>query len=296
MKFVMLVALVVIAVIYTALFVWSIRRNRQEKPGDPWLPSPHQYLIGFVTNFFDALGIGSFAPTTVWFRATKMVPDERIPGTLNVGHTLPAMFMGLLFIKNVEVDTTTLISMIGAAVAGAWFGAGFVAKLSRKHVQLGMGMALIVAAFIMGGFQIFGNPAGADALGVEGVQLLFACVGIAILGALMTIGVGLYAPCMVLVSLLGMNPIAAFPIMMGSCAFLMPAASVRFLKEKASDLRTSLGLTLGGLPAVIIAVMVVKSLPLDILKWLVVVVVLVTAVLMLRSGLREDAAAQSSKR
>ncbi len=288
MKNVMLVTLVVIAIIYAAVFLWSIRRSRQEKPDDPWLPGPHQYLIGFVTDFFDALGIGSFAPTTVWFRATKMVPDKRIPGTLNVGHTLPAMLMGLLFIKNVDVDTTTLISMIGAAVAGSWFGAGFVAKLPRKHVQLGMGMALIVAAFIMGGFQIYGNPAGADALGVEGVQLLLACVGIAILGALMTIGVGLYAPCMVLVSLMGMNPIAAFPIMMGACAFLMPVASTRFLKGEACDLRTSLGLTLGALPGVLLAVMVVKSLPLYMLKWLVVVVVLITAVLMLRSGLRKD--------
>ena len=158
--------------------------------------------------------------------------------------------------------------------------------MPRKRVQLGMGMALFAAALFMGYDQIYGKPTGADALGVAGVELLLACVGITILGALMTIGVGLYAPCMVLVSLMGMNPIAAFPIMMGACAFLMPFASTRFLKEKACALRPSLGLTLGGLPGVLLAVMVVKSLQLYALKWLVVVVVLFTAVGMLHSALR----------
>ncbi len=286
MKIAMLVALGVLAAVYITVLAKSIRRSRAENPGTPWLPSLHQNLIGFVTNFFDSLGIGNFAPTTVWFRTTKMVPDERIPGTMNAGHTLPVVLMGLLFIQSVDVEITTLISMIVASIAGAWFGAGRVAGLPRKHVQLGMGIALVSAALFMGGDLIFGKPAGADALGVEGVELLLACVGIAILGALMTIGVGLYAPCMVLVSLMGMNPIAAFPIMMGACAFLMPFASTRFLKEKACALRPTLGLTLGGLPGVLLAVFVVKSLPLDALRWLVIVVVLITAVGMLHSALR----------
>jgi uncharacterized membrane protein YfcA len=90
---------------------------------------------------------------------------------------------------------------------------------------------------------------------------------------------------MVLVSLMGMNPIAAFPIMMGACAFLMPFASARFLKDEACALRPSLGLTLGGLPGVLLAVLVVKSLPLDALRWLVVVVVFITAISMLRAAL-----------
>jgi len=288
MKLAMLIALVVLAAIYIAVFAKAIVQRRKEEPGVPWLPSLHQHIIGFVLNFFDSLGIGNFAPTTVWFRVTKMVPDERIPGTMNVGHTLPVMLMGLLFIDSVQVENTTLIAMIGASIAGAWLGSGCVAGLPRKGVQLGMGLALFAAALFMGYDLKFGKPTGAEALGVEGVTLLLACVGIAILGALMTIGVGLYAPCMVLVSLVGMNPIASFPIMMGACAFLMPFASARFLKKKACDLRPSLGLTLGGVPGVIIAVIIVKSLPLDILKGLVVVAVLLTAVSMFRSVLRKD--------
>ena len=49
---------------------------------------------------------------------------------------------------------------------------------------------------------------------------------------------------MILVSLLGMNPTAAFPIMMGSCAFLMPVGSLRFIRERAYSLPSALGLAL----------------------------------------------------
>jgi uncharacterized membrane protein YfcA len=286
MKLVLLCALVVLAAVYLVVFLVVIRRSTPGQGEASRIPSAHQAMIGFVTNFFDSLGIGNFAPTTVWFRVSRMVPDERIPGTMNVGHTLPVMLMGLLFIQSVEVESTTLVSMIAASVLGAWIGAGWVANLPRRRVQLGMGIALLAAALFMGGFELLGKPQGAGALGLEGVTLILACAGAALLGALMTIGVGFYAPCMVLVSMMGMNPIAAFPIMMGACAFLMPVASTRFLREGACDLRSALGLTLGGLPGVLLAVLVVKSLPLDALRWLVVAVVLVTAVGMLRSALR----------
>ncbi|HEX9793394.1 MAG TPA: sulfite exporter TauE/SafE family protein [Planctomycetota bacterium] len=289
MKTALLIALVVLAAAYVLVLARAVRRGHERGPTGGWWPSLHHTVVGFVTNFFDSLGIGNFAPTTVWFRAAKLVPDERIPGTMNVGHTLPVMLMGLLFIDVVEVEPATLVSMIGAAVVGAWFGAGLVSRLPRRQIQIGMGLALLAAAVFMAGFQFAGKPAGADALGLELPALLLASAAIAALGALMTIGVGLYAPCMVLVRLLGMNPIAAFPIMMGACAFLMPFASTRFLNRNAAALRPSLGLTLGGLPGVLLAVLVVKSLPLDALRWLVVAVVLITAVSMLRSASRQAA-------
>jgi uncharacterized membrane protein YfcA len=115
-----------------------------------------------------------------------------------------------------------------------------------------------------------------------------ALVGNLLLGALMTLGIGLYAPCMIMVSLLGMNPTAAFPIMMGSCAFLMPVASARFIREKSWDPKAALALTLGGLPAVLIAAFIVKSLPLTWVRWLVVIVVLYAAQGLLRSGMKES--------
>jgi uncharacterized membrane protein YfcA len=98
---------------------------------------------------------------------------------------------------------------------------------------------------------------------------------------------------MILVSLLGMNPTAAFPIMMGSCAFLMPVASLRFIRERSYGLRAALGLAIGGIPGVLLAAYIVTSLPLYAVRWLVIVVVTYTAITMLKAGLsNEDAIAR----
>ena len=103
----------------------------------------------------------------------------------------------------------------------------------------------------------------------------------------MTLGIGLYAPCLIMISLLGMDPKAAFPIMMGSCAFLMPVASIRFIREHAYDIRPSIGLAIAGIPAVLIAAYIVRSLPLTAVRWLVMIVVLYTAATMLATARRE---------
>lgn len=251
-------------------------------------PTLSEVLIGAVTNFFDALGIGSFATSTAAFRALKLVPDRIIPGTLNVGHTLPTVAQAFIFTAVIPVDVITLFSMIAAAVAGAYLGAGIVARWPKRKVQLGMGFALLAAAtfFTMRNLGLF--PAGSDAIGVRGIMLVLAVAGNFFLGALMSLGIGLYAPCMILVSLLGMSERTAFPIMMGSCAFLMPVGSLKFIREKAYSLRTALGLAIGGIPGVLVAAYIVKSLDLVKVRWLVIVVVVYTAVTMLYAGMSAE--------
>ncbi|HJO29692.1 MAG TPA: permease [Acidobacteriota bacterium] len=250
----------------------------------PWWPRPLENLIGFVTNFFDTLGIGSFAPTTSAYKLKNIVPDRIIPGTLNVGHTPAVIVQAFIFMSIIEVEIVTLTALIGASVAGAWLGAGVVASWPRRKIQIGMGAALLVAALLMLMTQFDLFPVGGEALGLDGMLLVVAVVGNFILGALMTLGIGMYAPSMIMISLLGMNPVAAFPIMMGSCAFLMPVGSIRFLRADAYALRPALGLVLGGIPAVLVAAFIVGSLPIDYVRWLVVVVVTYTAISMLRSA------------
>lgn len=291
-KSALFVALGALTVAYVAFWYLSVRKARAAGTSDPatapGAPGPFEVVLGFVTNFFDALGIGSFAPTTSVFKLRHMVADERIPGTLNVGHTLPTVAQALIFIAIVAVDIKTLILMILASVIGAWVGAGVVASWPRRKVQIGMGSALAAAAvfFIMRNLNVF--PAGGDTLGLEGERLVAGLVGNFILGAIMTVGVGLYAPCMILVALLGMNPKTAFPIMMGSCAFLMPVASMRFIREGSYALKPALGLALGGIPGVLLAAYVVKELDVVTVRWLVIVVVLYTAFSMLRSAAKES--------
>jgi uncharacterized membrane protein YfcA len=278
----------VLLAILTALALWFATRwflaaRRAARSAGPGVVYP---LLGFGTNFFDTLGIGSFAPTTAAFKLLGLVRDEDIPGTLNVGHALPTVAQALIFIAVVTVETTTLVAMIAAAMLGAWLGAGRVARLPPRAIQIGMGFALLAAAALFVAYNLELMPGGGDALGLQGPRLYVAIAVNFALGALMTLGIGLYAPCLILVSLLGMSPLAAFPIMMGSCAFLMPAAGMRFIDSGRFDARAALGLALGGIPGVLLAAFVVRSLPLVWLRWLVVAVVLVAAISMLRSATR----------
>jgi uncharacterized membrane protein YfcA len=242
--------------------------------------------LGAVTNFFDTLGIGSFAPTTAYIKLRELVPDSFIPATLNVGHCLPTVAQAMIFINLVRVDPMLLVACIVAAVTGALIGAPIVLRLPTRAVQLAVGVALLVAAGLYAAANLGLMPGGGTALSLEPRLAACAIVAHFVMGALMTFGIGLYAPSLVLLSLLGLNPTAAFPIMMGACAFLMPVSGLRFLRTDRIDLRVVLGMALGGVPAVLLAAFVIKSLPLQALRWGVVAVVLYSASLLLRAALR----------
>jgi uncharacterized membrane protein YfcA len=275
------VALGVFTIGYLAVF-WSglaeAARSRRVAPDGRLIG------IGAVTNFFDYLGIGSFATTTSFFKLWKLVDDRVIPGTLNAGHTLPTVAQALISITIMKVDEVTLVLLIAAAVAGAWLGAGVVAHWSRRKVQIGMGCCLLGAATLMMMTQLQLIPGGGEAIGLAGTKMAIGLVGNFVLGTLMTLGIGLYGPCLIMISLLGMDPRSAFPIMMGACAFLMPVASARFIRAGSYDPPATLGLSIGGIPAVLVAAFIVKSLPLAAVRWLVVVVVVYTAVALLRAA------------
>jgi len=284
--------------VLTAVFVYgwtaaagSVRRGRAVDAApatDVGPPNGTQVGIGALTNFFDTLGIGSFATTTALFRFLRLVPDRVIPGTLNVGHTLPTVVQAYIYTKLVQVDMVTLFSLIAAAVLGAWLGAGVVAKWDKRRVQIGMGAALLGAAALMLMTQLNLFPGGGEALGVRGARLAIGIGVNFVLGALMSLGIGLYAPCMILISLLGMDPKAAFPIMMGSCAFLMPVGSLKFIRERSYAFRAAAGLAIGGIPGVLLAAFIITSMPIYYVRWLVIVVVVYTAITMLVAGLRRQ--------
>jgi uncharacterized membrane protein YfcA len=275
------ISLAVLTIWYSTVFIRDFLRNKSKLEPVSWIKTG---LIGFVVNFFDVLGIGAFAPQTALLKFTKQTEDRVLPGTLNVANTIPVLIQAIIFITVIEVDPITLVSMLIAAAAGAILGAGIVSKLSENNIRLTMGVALLITA----GFMIAGKmnwiQSGGTELGLSNGKLLIAVIVNFILGALMTAGIGLYAPCMALVYALGLSPQVAFPIMMGSCAFLMPPASIRFIKEGAYNRKAAMAMAIPGIVAVLIAAFIVKSLPLDTLRWLVIFVILYTSAVMLRSA------------
>ena len=274
-----------VAFVLAALRAARHRTDRRR----PTLP---ELAIGFVVAFFDTLGIGSFAPTTAAYKITRLVPDEQIPGTLNVGLTPSALLESVMFVTSILVDPWLLLAMVTSAAAGAWLGAGVVARLPRRIIQAAMGLALIIAGTVFVCMNLDLLPGGGLAMALHGWRFALA-VGINfLLGALMSVGIGLYAPCMVTLALLGMHPIAAFPIMMGSCALLQPIASLSFFRSGRFAWGPSWGLVFGGIVGSLVAYFLVKSMELKTLRWLVVVVIGYAAVAMLHSafGRRRPAA------
>jgi uncharacterized membrane protein YfcA len=273
--------------VFAAVTIWFIHRWRSLERGRRLFAQlrPADLAVGFGTNFFDTLGIGNFAPTTAIFKMQRRMPDEELPGTLNVGHALPCLTEALIFVAIVTLDLVTLVTMIAASVIGAWLGAGVIARAPRRLIQVGMAIALLCAAALLLAKNLSWLPSGeGTALGLHGAWLVFAVCVNCVLGAFMMLGVGLYAPCLILVTLLGMSPLAAFPIMMGSCALLMPVGGLRFVRARRYNAPAALGLAVGGIPGVLCAAFIVRSLSVEWLRWLVLIVVVYAAVLMLLSA------------
>ena len=250
-------------------------------------------IIGVVANFFDTLGIGSFAPSTTAFKLTKSVDDVNIPGTLNVGDTVPVCVEAFLFFGLIEMDLLTLVSMIVASIAGAYLAAGIVSKFNRKKVRYAMAVAMFVLATIMfckwKGIGPFGSI-GTE-VSLRGIKLIIAIVVNFILGGLMSIGVGLYAPCMALCVLLGLDTRCAFPAMMGSCAFLMAFGNgPKFIQEGRYDPVACWTQAIGGAIGVFLAYYIVKELPLHTLTLIVVIVCYLTSFLFLYDAVKKGEA------
>jgi uncharacterized membrane protein YfcA len=277
---VLLAGLTALGLAYLIAMVWTARsRGELRLNGE-------SVGLGAVTNFFDTLGIGSFAPTTAWLKLRKLIPDSFLPATLNAGHALPTVAQALIFINLVRVDPALLAACIAAAVVGAIVGAPIVVRLPVRVVQGVVGVALLIAAALYAISNLGLMPVGGTALALPPTLFGLAVAAYFVLGALMTAGIGLYAPSLIMLSLMGLDPKAAFPVMMGACAFLMPVSGFGFLRARRIDLRVVLGIALGGIPAVLLAALVVKSLPLTALRWGVVVVVLYAAVVLLRAAWR----------
>jgi uncharacterized membrane protein YfcA len=237
--------------------------------------------LGFITNGLNVFGIGSFATITAGLRLMKQTDDKLIPGTLNVCCTLPVIIQAVIFIKAIAVEPVTLIGMFAAASIGSYLGAGIIIKLPEQKVREVIGIALCVAAFFMLAGQFGWLPGGGDAVGLQGGKLVLAIICNGIFGALMTAGIGLYGPCMALVYFLGMSPAVTFPIMMGSCASLLPISSFKFIRNNMYDRKTALVLQVSGIAGILAAVYIVISLPLTILRWIVTIVLCYTAVVIL---------------
>jgi hypothetical protein len=280
----MLIALLVPVGLAVAAFTLILLRAAVTRRATPTLEG---ILLGAITNFFDTLGIGSFAPTTAWFKFRKLVPDRLIPPTMLVGHGLPTMAQGVIFLilLGVMVDPVLLVGCAISVLLGGVVGAPLVVKARVWIVQLTVtvGLTLAAIAYMMTNLHLF--PGGGTASSLSLLLTVLAIVANFVFGVLLNFGVGNYAPTLVMFSLMGMDPRLVFPIMATGAALTVAGAGARHIAVGQIDFRMVMGMTLGGIPAVFVAAFIVKSMSVEMLRWLVIVVVLYAALVMLRSAL-----------
>jgi uncharacterized membrane protein YfcA len=279
----MLLALLVPLILAILLFTFVLARAAIADRAKPTLES---IGLGAVVSFFDTLGIGSFAPTTAWLKFRKLVPDRIIPPTMLVGLSPPAMAESVIFLilLGVMVDPVLLFGCAVAVLLGGLVGAPLVARAQVWIVQLVVGIGLVLAAIAYAATNLHLMPGGGTASSLSMELTIAAIAANFVFGVLLNFGVGNYAPTLVTLSLMGMNPRLVFPIMAAGAAMMGAGACVRHIQMRNLDMRVVVGLAIGGVPAVLVAASLVKQLPLDVLRWLVIFVVVYAAAIMFRAS------------
>ena len=285
----LLIPLGLAAVVYALAMLRAVIRRGA-------VPTLEGFILGAVTNFFDTLGIGSFAPTMAWFKFRKLVPDRLIPCTMIVGHTLPTMVQALIFLAllGVLVDPILLVGCTVAFLMGGLLGVPLVTRTRVWIVQVVVAFGLILAAILYALANLQLMPGGGTASGLPLTLTVVAIVASFVFGILLNFGIGNYAPTLVLLSLMGMDPRLCFPIMAASAGLTASATGIRYISIGDVNLKLAGGMAIGGIPAVLVAAFIVKSMSVEALRWGVIVVVLYAALVMLRSaiaGRRDEATA-----
>src|SRR6476646_614997 len=151
----MLIALLIPIGLAVLLFGFVLVRSAISQGVAPKLEA---IAVGAIVNFFDTLGIGSFAPTA-WLKFRKLVPDRLIPPTMLVGLTPPSMAEAIIFLilLGVVVDPVLLVGCVIALLMGGLLGAPLVARTRVWIVQLVVGIALVLAAtaYVMTNLHLF---------------------------------------------------------------------------------------------------------------------------------------------
>ena len=280
----MMIALLVPIVLATLIFTMVLIRSAIKEGAWPRLET---LGLGAVVCFFDTLGIGSFAPTTAWLKFRRLTSDRLITPTILVGLTAGAVVESIIFLLKlgVKVDPVLLVGCVIACTTGGLIGAPLVHRTRVWIVQsiVAVGLTLAAIAYAMQNLNLF--PGGGSASALPVALTILAIVANFGFGLLLNYGVGNYAPTLVILSLLGMDPHLCFPIMAGAAALMGATSSIRHINTGNLDLRVVIGLTIGGIPAVFVAAYFVIKLPIEYLRWGVIAVVVYAALIMFRAAM-----------
>lgn len=284
---VILILVVLVNGLFAIRFVLDVLQHKEELKEEPGNPVA-MAIVSFFMFFLSTFGISDFAIGSSLYPKAKWVSDKKLPGTLNTECVIPVAVMALAYISNIEVGLLTLVTAIVCQVVGAYVSPRYVTKLPANQIKRFVAAGLFIAAglILAGKFGIY--PSGGELSSLEGGSLILFAVLCMLFGALNNIGIGSYALTMATVYAMGLNPSIAFPIMMGACTFSVPIGSMQFIKLDSYSRKITLFTSTFGVLGVLVAAFVVKSLDVSALLWVVVVVVLYSAITMLKSSFNKE--------
>lgn len=284
---VILILVVLVNGLFAIRFVLDVLQHKEELKEEPGNPVA-MAIVSFFMFFLSTFGISDFAIGSSLYPKAKWVSDKKLPGTLNTECVIPVAVMALAYISSIEVGLLTLVTAIVCQVVGAYVSPRYVTKLPANQIKRFVAAGLFIAAglILAGKFGIY--PSGGEFSSLEGGSLILFALLCMLFGALNNIGIGSYALTMATVYAMGLNPSIAFPIMMGACTFSVPIGSMQFIKLDSYSRKITLFTSTFGVLGVLVAAFVVKSLDVSALLWVVVVVVLYSAITMLKSSFNKE--------
>lgn len=283
---IILILVIIVNGMFALVFVRDLIAHKGEtmkEPGNPIALAISSFFIFLLSTF----GISDFAIGAAIYPKAKWVSDKKLPGTLNTECVIPVAVMALAYITSVEVDLATLLLPIIAQVIGAYISPRFVVKLPIKTIKKFVATGLFIAAALILAGKVGLYPSGGDATGLTGIKLIALTVLSFVYGAVNNIGIGSYALTTATVYALGLSPLVAFPIMMGACTFSVPVGSMQFIKLDSYSRKITLFTATFGALGVLVAAFVVKSLDVSMLQWIVVVVILFSAIQMVMGVMKK---------
>jgi len=249
----------------------------------PW---PLQLLSSFGLYFLSAFGISDFALSTVLYTKTRWAASRKLPGTLNTQGLVAVTIMALAYLSSVQIALSTLLPYIFLQALGSWVGPRVSVRLRVSTLKLAMAVSLLLAGALMLASRLGWLRMGGAAMGLVGWKLPLLLAASFGLGFLKTLGVGSYPLTMALVFLLGLNPLAAYPLMMGGSALSLPVAATQFIKLDAYSRRLAFCSCTAGALGALLAVFVVKSLDVTLLQWVMLAVMFLASAEMFMAGYR----------
>ncbi|STX30149.1 integral membrane protein [Legionella beliardensis] len=229
---------------------------------------------GIIAFIADTLGIGSFAVNVALAKLLNTFPDDELPAVNNGAQVIPGVIESFFFMKLIDVDLTTLLTLVIGACIGGLIGGTIVSRLSKQAIRLGMMCCFMVIIGLLICHQLRLMPIGGDLLALHGWKLTVGFIAMIICGGLTSVGIGLFVMVQGILFLLNVSPLIAFPIMTTAGAMQQPLTTLVFLQQNKIPLKKTLILSFAGCLGVLITLQIFTHLTVTWLHSLLLVIMI----------------------